>query len=423
MVLRNVVAPLALVLVTPVLVPVLWIVVQYLDGALTRVFTVDGWATVVHRLPFPTMTAVTILAVFVGVEVVLLRFLPAKVYLGPVSPAGVRPSYRANGVAAWVVTHVLFLGASYGLGWFSPTVVYDHLGELLSTTSVLSIVFCLWLYVKHRRTPANADSGRSGMIVMDYFWGVTLHPTVFGLNLKQLVNCRIGMMGWSLIVVSCLARQYQGLGHVSSGLAVSAVLQLAYIVKFFIWETGYFGTLDIMHDRFGYYLCWGVTTWLPGVYTLAARYLVVHPTNPSAWASGGLLVVGMVLLWINYEADRQRQRVRGSGGTALVWRRSPRLIEVDYTTGDGQRRHNILLASGWWGVARHFHYVPELLLALCWTLPSGFAHFLPYFYPLFLAILLVDRAGRDDRRCQAKYGTGWDAYRRVVRWRMLPFLY
>ena len=39
-------------------------------------------------------------------------------------------------------------------------------------------------------------------------------------------------------------------------------LQLVYITKFFIWETGYFCTIDIMHDRAGYYICWGCLAWL-----------------------------------------------------------------------------------------------------------------------------------------------------------------
>jgi Ergosterol biosynthesis ERG4/ERG24 family len=39
------------------------------------------------------------------------------------------------------------------------------------------------------------------------------------------------------------------------------------------WETGYWGTMDIMHDRAGYYICWGCLVWVPSVYTSPALFL------------------------------------------------------------------------------------------------------------------------------------------------------
>jgi len=82
-----------------------------------------------------------------------------------------------------------------------------------------------------------------------------------------------------------------------------------------------------------------------------------------------------------------------------------------------------LLASGWWGLARHFHYVPEITLALAWSLPGGFTHFVPYFYVTFLTILLFDRATRDDKRCRKKYDVDWDEYCRRVPWKIIPGIY
>ena len=78
-----------------------------------------------------------------------------------------------------------------------------------------------------------------------------------------------------------------------------------------------------------------------------------------------------------------------------------------YMTADGKRRKSILLASGYWGITRHFHYVAELAMALCWALPAGSASLLPYLYFVFLVGLLFDRARRDDIRCGQKYGQAW----------------
>ena len=44
-----------------------------------------------------------------------------------------------------------------------------------------------------------------------------------------------------------------------------------YCFKFFMWETGYWKTMDIAHDRAGYYLCWGCLNWVPAIYTSQAR--------------------------------------------------------------------------------------------------------------------------------------------------------
>jgi Ergosterol biosynthesis ERG4/ERG24 family len=51
----------------------------------------------------------------------------------------------------------------------------------------------------------------------------------------------------------------------------------------------------------------------------------------------------------------------------------------------------LLAGAGWWGLSRHFHYVPEISAAFLWTVPGGFTHLLPYFYVVFLTLLLTVR--------------------------------
>ncbi len=143
----------------------------------------------------------------------------------------------------------------------------------------------------------------------------------------------------------------------------------------------------------------------------------------SPLAAVAIWAFGLGSIAVNYAADRQRMVVRASGGTATVWGKAPVLIEATYTTEDGTERTNLLLASGWWGISRHFHYVAELALAASWALPAGFSHLLPWSYVIFLTILLTDRARRDEKRCAAKYGASWERYRAAVRWRMVPGIY
>ncbi|MEU2563044.1 hypothetical protein ABZ626_27420 [Streptomyces longispororuber] len=421
--LRCVLLPSLLVIVTPPLVLLLVTLVMAFDGALAPLVTPSDWPRLAAALPRPSAPAALMLCGFVVAEALLLRLLPGRTVRGPVTPAGVRPSYRANGPLALLVTHLVHLLASAGLGWFSPGVLYDRFGELLTTSCVLCLLLCAGLYVKGLRRPSGPDHGSTGRPVLDFFWGTELHPVIGGVDLKQLFNCRVGMMGWSLLLVSFAAAQHERSGAVSSSMIVGVGLQLAYIVKFFVWETGYFGTLDVMHDRFGYYLCWGVTVWLPGVYTLSTLYLVVRPRSLPVWETVLLLAVGLAALAVNYAADAQRQRVRDTHGDTLVWGRPAQVLHASYTTADGSTHSSVLLYSGWWGRARHFHYLPEFVLAVCWVAPVGAGRVLPYFYLLFLAVLLLDRCGRDERRCRDKYGEAYLEYCRRVPWKIVPRLY
>ena len=50
-------------------------------------------------------------------------------------------------------------------------------------------------------------------------------------------------------------------------------LQLVYLSKFYWWESGYMSTVDIMHDRAGYYICWGCLVWVPTIYTITSQYI------------------------------------------------------------------------------------------------------------------------------------------------------
>ena len=61
------------------------------------------------------------------------------------------------------------------------------------------------------------------------------------------------MMGWPLLILCYAAKQHETHG-LSDSMLVSVAIQLIYITKFFHWEMGYMKTLDIMHDRAGFYL-------------------------------------------------------------------------------------------------------------------------------------------------------------------------
>ena len=95
---------------------------------------------------------------------------------------------------------------------------------------------------------------------------------------------------------------------------------------------------------------------------------------------------------------RQRQHFRAVHGKCIIWGKPAEYITAAYEAGAGDKKSSLLLSSGWWGLARHFHYLPEIGAAFLWSVPALCDHFAPYFYVVFLTILLVDRSFRDDSR-------------------------
>ncbi len=419
--LRAWIGPLALMVGTPFASILFWIACAFYEGSLLVMLEAGpgDWA---RHVPLPSLTAGAIIVGWTAFQLLLLELLPGADFKGPVTPAGVEPHYRLNGIAAWAISHAALVG-----GWWSGLLdvsrLYNHYGEILITLTLAAFAFCGFLYWKGRNYPTSPDAVYTGNFIFDFFQGIELHPRLFGVNLKQLINCRVSMMGWSVTFVAFGIAQYELSGFVASSMLAANAVLVIYLLKFFWWEGGYFHSIDIMHDRFGYYICWGVLVWVPAVYSLVALWLVEHPVE---WHPVAVLVIiafGVAAIWINYQADAQRQRVRETNGETTVWGKPPTLIVARYTPADGVERESLLLVSGWWGVARHFHYVPELMLAAAWTVPAGFTHFLPWFYWVFLFILLMDRARRDEQRCAAKYGSYWDRYIAEVPWRVVPGVY
>ena len=178
--------------------------------------------------------------------------------------------------------------------------------------------------------------------------------------------------------------------------------------------------MDIQHDRAGYYICWGCMVWVPSVYTMHTLFLVQNPQYLSAPITIVYLISGVFSIWCNYDCDAQRQEFRRTGGKLKIWGHSPDYIVAKFTTTDGQVRSSTLLADGWWGLARHFHYVPEITASIFWCAPAQYSTLAPYFYPFYLTLLLLDRSFRDDKRCSDKYKEYWTQYCDKVPFKILP---
>lgn len=267
-------APLSLILLCPPFAMFLWYTNVHLDGSYTELVSwiseiglFEAVSTVWFPVFFGSVKAWKIIGVFALIQLVLMRILPGKKYHGPLTPMVNTPEYTDNGLLAYVISLAAFFDLSYGAGLFNAGIVYDHFGEILGALNISALLFCLFLYFKGRFWPSSSDNGTSGNPVFDYYWGTELYPRILGWDVKMFTNCRFGMIGWSLAVLSFAAAQHERDGFLAPAIAVSAGLQAIYLFKFFLWEAGYMRSMDIIVDRAGFYIVWGCLVWVPALYT------------------------------------------------------------------------------------------------------------------------------------------------------------
>ena len=196
-------------------------------------------------------------------------------------------------------------------------------------------------------------------------------------DLKYFFELRPGLVGWALINVGCLVKQYQLRGHVTGAMILVNLFQGLYVWDALFNERAILTTMDIINDGFGYMLAFGDVCWVPFTYvvfecfqkecsnttsnpyrySLQARYLVEHDG-----ASGTTLIAIAILNAVGYWI------FRGSNGQKDAFRRDPDGESVKHletlTTKSGRK----LIVSGWWGMARKINYTGDWIMGLSWCL-------------------------------------------------------
>jgi len=241
---REVLGPLLLMTTTPMFTIVFHHVVANMDSDFLlfgQVCWQDGFYNTIYAI-WPTPWDIVtwkLIGSFLSFQLVLLKILPGKRFEATVTPKGNQPVYKANGMAAYLVTLTTLVVLTY-FDYIRPALVYDKFGNILSSMNIFALVFCFMLLIKGHVAPSSTDSGSNGSLVMDYYWGMELYPQIMGWDVKMVTNCRAGMMFWAVGIL-CFAHKNMELhdGTLQLGMAVNVALQLIYITKFFNWEMGY----------------------------------------------------------------------------------------------------------------------------------------------------------------------------------------
>ncbi|XP_013389225.1 delta(14)-sterol reductase isoform X2 [Lingula anatina] len=347
---------------------------------------------------------------------VVLAVLPVgKVVSGQPVKGLQRLQYRCNGFIALMVSLVA-LGVGQAYFKVDLSTVHTLWLQLITTAIVFSVVLSLVLYIRARSAKPNALAfAASGNAIYDFWMGRELNPRIGSFDWKFFCELRPGLIGWVAINMCFLAEAYGSKsGWPNYPLIMVCGFQLLYVADALWSEEAILTTMDIIHEGFGFMLCFGDLAWVPFLYSLQPRFLLEHPQSLPWWALSAVALLNMIGFLI----------FRGSNSQKNMFRKNPydpalAHLESMPTNVPGKR----LLVSGWWGLCRHPNYLGDLIIGLAWSLPCGFSSLLPYFYPIYFFILLVHRAMRDDAMCRKKYGAHWDHYCERVKYVIIPYVY
>mmetsp|Transcript_98874 Transcript_98874/g.300090 ORF Transcript_98874/g.300090 Transcript_98874/m.300090 type:complete len:549 (-) Transcript_98874:65-1711(-) len=210
-----------------------------------------------------------------------------------------------------------------------------------------------------------------------------------------------------------------------------------YIFDYNAVEPAYLTTTDIRHDLFGFMLTYGDWGFLSRYYPISFMgFLAVQGGTASGFITSNyasvvvgvlMFAVGMVLFRISNIEKHLFRTHMNDGGEADKYRSpwSTRLFfgdkKVQYLkTKEG----SLLLTSGFWGLARHFNYIGDLIMCLGWATacysPGSPFPWVPLSYCVYFWIMDLHRAWRDESRCSIKYGEDWERYKEAVPYIILP---
>lgn len=351
----------------------------------------------------------------------------------------------------------------YGADWVVWTFLWDKYVQVVTANLLITVILSIWLYARSFSIPAPgqpnpefrelAPGGHTGNVLYDFFIGRELNArvtlpipfvsqTARTIDVGVFCEMRPGLTGWIILNLSNIVHQYRSHGYVTDSILLITAVQAFYVLDALYMEPAILTTMDIIMDGFGFMLAFGDLVWVPFIYSTQTRYLSVFPTQMGLSGIALVLAISGLGYYIFRGANNEKNRFRTNPD-------DPRVKHLKFiTTQTGSK----LLISGWWGTARHVNYLGDWLMSWAYCLPTGVAGYLiiealnpatgrmekqavqtpevrgwgsifTYFYMLYFGILLIHREGRDEEKCEKKYGKDWEKYTSLVRSRIIPGLY
>ncbi|KAG5647001.1 hypothetical protein DXG03_001725 [Asterophora parasitica] len=320
--------------------------------------------------------------------VVAWAILPGDSFEGTTLRTGEKKTYKINGFLTFLLALGLASGTIYRYGPASFTFLYEKWIGFVTASVIMAVTQALFCYViSFQKGKLLALGGNSGNFIYDFFIGRELNPSIGSLDLKSFNEIRPGLILWALIDISMACEQAVrrgGLDKVTDSMWLVLAFQIWYVADALYNETAIFTTMDITTDGFGFMLAIGDLAWVPFTYSLQARYLAFKHVELGPVWTAVIFLTNLTGYWIFRDANGEKNDFRNG--------KNPK------STGD-------------------------LLMALAWSLPTGFNTPITYFYVSYFLVLLIHRQRRDDENCHKKYGKDWDVYKKLVPSRIFPYIY
>ncbi|KAI5078357.1 hypothetical protein GOP47_0006028 [Adiantum capillus-veneris] len=372
------------------------------------------WATAAEARQFlgsPSRHEVAVLLCYLLILALLDRGLPGRIVPGALLEDKTRIHYKCNGFLSLLLLSVAFtMGAAMRL--YSLEVIAEKGVELFFTTLIFCFLVSLIIYTAGSGSKIKSSSLRprkTGNFLHDWWFGVQLNPGFLGIDLK-FFTIKAGMMGWFFLNLSIGAKQIQIEGSLTLPMILYQAFSMIYVLDFFWFEEYMTSTWDIIAENFGLMLIFGDLVWIPFTFSIQGWWLLAHKPVLTKFAAI-LNVIIFILGYAVFRGANMQKHLFKKDPTSLIWGQPPKTV--------GEK----LLVSGYWGIARHCNYLGDIILAFSFSLPCGASSLVPYFYPLYLFILLLWRERRDEARCKEKYKDLWVEYCKTVPWRIFPYLY
>ncbi|KAG8702026.1 erg24, C-14 sterol reductase [Ceratobasidium sp. 394] len=352
---------------------------------------------------------------FYAFTVVAWYFLAGKWIEGTELRAGGRLKYKMNGFSTLILTIIFTASWILTFGPSSFTFIYDHWVGLCTaaiTNAVAQATYCYLTSLQNEGSRLLALGGNTGSVLYDWFIGRELNSRIGAFDIKTFNELRPGMILWLLINVSsaCAQLTRRGTHYPTDSMVLVLLFQGAYIVDAVYNEPALLTTMDVTTDGFGFMLAIGDLAWVPFTYSLQARYLTSNPIELGWFWTAVIFTIHGVGYWIFRDSNCEKNDFRNG--------KNPKNLSSLQT-----ERGTRLLTSGWWGVCQHPNYLGDLIMAVAYSLPTGFNTPFTYFYCTYFLILLIHRQMRDSHACEKKYGKDWKKYQEMVPWKIFPYIY
>ncbi|XP_069702526.1 delta(14)-sterol reductase TM7SF2 isoform X2 [Periplaneta americana] len=353
---------------------------------------------------------IEVAALFLGY--VLLQFvlsiLPVgKVVDGLPDKLG-RLQYRCNGFLNTFITLAIFALLKYFE--FPVTMIVDKYVQFFVTGLIFAYVLAVLLYVRGGRTHFMAQNAYAvtGSHIYDFWMGREVNPQIGPFDIKSSL-VRTGVIGLILVNVAIIAKSLEQSSGYSPTLLLAAGLQIWYCLDHMWFEECFLASFEVRYEGTGYMLTLGYNMF-PYIPTIITRFLLNYRLEIPLYALAAIVVIHTIGYVI----------YRGSNLQKNEFRKNPLNPALAHLETIPTQRGRKILVSGWWGWVRHPNYLGDIIMHWTWASCCGIAHPLPYIVPLFVTLLLLHRAKRDDARCKQRYNAAWERYSNRVQYHVIP---